>query len=68
MGTEEIGAIGHGTNTLNREKYEGRIKCIGNRVCLRHVTARMNFLVKLNYISVIKYNLMQNEKENYKLY
>jgi hypothetical protein len=81
MRTEEMGAIGQATNTLtvksttvtvvvmNRcEWYEGRIKCIGNRVCLRHVTARMNFLVKLNYISVVKHNLMQNEKENYKLY
>jgi hypothetical protein len=67
-----MGTIGHGTNTLTREKstvivvvmnryewYEGRIKCIGNRVSLSHITARMNFLVKLNYISVVKHNLMQ---------
>jgi hypothetical protein len=54
---------------MNRyEWHEGRIKCVGNRVSLRHVTARMNFLVKLNYISVVKHNLMQNGKENYKLY
>jgi len=52
---------------MNRyEWYESRIKCVGNRVSLRHVTARMNFLVKLNHICVVKHNLMQNEKENYK--
>jgi hypothetical protein len=54
---------------MNRyEWYEGRIKCVKNCVSLRHVTERMNFLVKLNYISVVKHNLIQNEKESYKLY
>jgi len=48
---------------MNRyEWYEGRIKGVGNRVSLCHVTARLKFSVKLNYISVVKHDLMQNEK------
>jgi len=50
---------------MNRyEWYEGTIKRVGNRVSLRHVTAFTNLLVKLNYVSAVKHNLMQNEKEN----